>query len=143
MATRTAAAPAVPVIAPLAIKVSVMEFIYYPKCSTCQKAKKWLDDRGVVYEARHIIEASPQKEEMERYIQKTGKPIRKFFNTSGMLYRERGLKNKLDAMSYDEQLSELTSDPMLIKRPILVLPSGKILSGFREKEWLEALEEEH
>ena len=97
-------------------------FNEYPKCSTCKKAKKWLDDHEIRYDDRHIVENNPSKDE------------RKFFNTSGRLYRELGLKDKLDSMSEDEQLEVLASDGMLIKRP-LVVGDDFVLSGFREKEW--------
>ena len=105
-------------------------FNEYPKCSTCKKAKKWLDDHEIRYDDRHIVENNPSKE----WLAKSNKPVRKFFNTSGRLYRELGLKDKLDSMSEDEQLEVLASDGMLIKRP-LVVGDDFVLSGFREKEW--------
>lgn len=109
-------------------------FNEYPKCSTCKKAKKWLDDHEIRYDDRHIVENNPSKDELKEWLAKSNKPVRKFFNTSGRLYRELGLKDKLDAMSEDEQLEVLASDGMLIKRP-LVVGDDFVLSGFREKEW--------
>ncbi|WP_281523166.1 arsenate reductase family protein [Mogibacterium timidum] len=109
-------------------------FNEYPKCSTCKKAKKWLDDHEIRYDDRHIVENNPSKDELKVWLAKSNKPVRKFFNTSGRLYRELGLKDKLDAMSEDEQLEVLASDGMLIKRP-LVVGEDFVLSGFREKEW--------
>ena len=109
-------------------------FNEYPKCSTCKKAKKWLDDHEIRYDDRHIVENNPSKDELKVWLAKSNKPVRKFFNTSGQLYRELGLKDKLDAMSEDEQLEVLASDGMLIKRP-LVVGDDFVLSGFREKEW--------
>ena len=109
-------------------------FNEYPKCSTCKKAKKWLDDHEIRYDDRHIVENNPSKDELTVWLAKSNKPVRKFFNTSGQLYRELGLKDKLDAMSEDEQLEVLASDGMLIKRP-LVVGEDFVLSGFREKEW--------
>ena len=109
-------------------------FNEYPKCSTCKKAKKWLDDHEIRYDDRHIVENNPSKDELKEWLAKSNKPGRKFFNTSGRLYRELGLKDKLDSMSEDEQLEVLASDGMLIKRP-LVVGDDFVLSGFREKEW--------
>ena len=109
-------------------------FNEYPKCSTCKKAKKWLDDHEIRYDDRHIVENNPNKDELKEWLAKSNKPVRKFFNTSGRLYRELGLRDKLDSMSEDEQLEVLASDGMLIKRP-LVVGDDFVLSGFREKEW--------
>lgn len=109
-------------------------FNEYPKCSTCKKAKKWLDDHEIRYDDRHIVENNPSKDELKEWLAKSNKPVRKFFNTSGRLYRDLGLKDKLDSMSEDEQLEVLASDGMLIKRP-LVVGDDFVLSGFREKEW--------
>ncbi len=109
-------------------------FNEYPKCSTCKKAKKWLDDHEIRYDDRHIVENNPSKDELKVWLAKSNKPVRKFFNTSGRLYRELGLRDKLDSMSEDEQLEVLASDGMLIKRP-LVVGDDFVLSGFREKEW--------
>ena len=109
-------------------------FIEYPKCSTCQKVKKWLDARGVDYADRDIKTENPTAEELRAWREKSGLPLKRFFNTSGMLYRELGLKDRLETMSEDEQLNLLASDGMLVKRPILVTDST-VLVGFREKEW--------
>ncbi len=115
-----------------------MLFIEYPKCSTCQKAKKWLDENSVEYTDRHIIEDNPTYEELKMWYNQSGLELKRFFNTSGMLYRSMGLKDKLPSMSEDEQLKLLASDGMLVKRPLIV--SDKvILTGFREKEWAEKL----
>ena len=110
----------------------------YKKCSTCQKALKWLDERKITYEARPIKEENPTKEELRTWYHKSGLPLKKFFNTSGMLYKEMGLKDKLPAMSEDEQYALLASDGMLVKRPILVAEDS-VFVGFKEKEWAEKL----
>lgn len=115
-----------------------MLFIEYPKCSTCQKAKKWLEDKGFEFEDRHIVENNPTKEELKAWIDKSGMPLKKFFNTSGMKYRELELKDKLPDMSQDEALDILASDGMLVKRPVLV-GDDFVLTGFREKEWEDKL----
>lgn len=115
-----------------------MLFIHYPKCSTCQKAKKWLDDNGLSYESRHIKEANPTYEELKAWYEKSGFPLKKFFNTSGMLYKSMQLKDKLAEMSEEEQLKLLATDGMLVKRP-LVVGDDFVLCGFREKEWTEKL----
>ena len=115
-----------------------MLFIEYPKCSTCQKAKKWLDAHGIAYTDRHIKEENPTAEELRAWQAKSGQPLKKFFNTSGMLSRELGLKDKLPAMSEEEQIELLASDGMLVKRPLVILEDG-VLIGFREKEWEEKL----
>lgn len=115
-----------------------MLFIHYPKCSTCQKAKKWLDDNGLSYESRHIKEANPTYEELKSWYEKSGFPLKKFFNTSGMLYKSMQLKDKLAEMSEEEQLKLLATDGMLVKRP-LVVGDDFVLCGFREKEWTEKL----
>ena len=112
-----------------------MLFICYPKCSTCQKAKKHLDAQGLPYEERDIKLENPTAEELRLWQAKSGLPLKRFFNTSGMLYRDLGLKDKLDAMSEAEQLTLLASDGMLVKRPILVTDST-VLVGFKEKEWV-------
>lgn len=115
-----------------------MQFIEYPRCSTCQKAKKWLAANGIEAEARHILEETPTAEELREWMERSGLPAKRFFNTSGMKYRELGLKDRLAEMPEEEQLQLLASDGMLIKRPLLV--SGTfVLAGFREKEWREAL----
>ena len=111
-----------------------MLFIEYPKCSTCRKAKKWLDDHGIAYTDRHIKEENPTVEELKAWQAKSGQPLKKFFNTSGMLYRSMGLKDKLNNMSEEEQLKLLSTDGMLVKRPI-VIKGNKVLIGFKEKEW--------
>ena len=115
-----------------------MLFIEYPPCSTCQKAKKWLDTKGVAYTARHIKEENPTYEELKTWYEKSGLPLKKFFNTSGLLYKSLGLKDKLPTMTEEEQLQLLASDGMLVKRP-LVIADNAILTGFREKEWEEKL----
>lgn len=115
-----------------------MLFIEYPKCSTCQKAKKWLDENGVEYTDRHVIENNPTYEELKEWYEKSGLLLKKFFNTSGMLYKSMKLKDKLPDMSEEEQLKLLSTDGMLVKRPIIV-SDNVILTGFREKEWTEKL----
>lgn len=114
-------------------------FVEYPKCSTCKKAKKWLDDHGVAYDDRHIVEDNPTAEELSAWQQKSGLPVRRFFNTSGMKYRELGVKAKLDAgMSDAEAFELLATDGMLVKRPIIVA-GDTVLVGFREAAWEDAL----
>ena len=115
-----------------------MLFIYYPKCSTCQKAKKWLDAQEISYTERHIVEENPTYEELKKWHARSGLPIKKFFNTSGMLYKEMQLKDKLPQMSEDEQLKLLATNGMLVKRPVIV-DGDTVLTGFREKEWEEKL----
>ena len=115
-------------------------FIEYPKCTTCKKAKKWLDEHGVEYIDRHIVEDNPTAEELASWQQRSGLPLRRFFNTSGMKYRELGIKAKLDAgMSDEEAFALLATDGMLVKRPVLV-GEDFVLTGFREKEWREKLD---
>lgn len=115
-----------------------MLFIYYPKCSTCIKAKKWLDEEGVKYTEHHIVEENPSFSELKEWWEKSGLPLKKFFNTSGMLYKEMQLKDKLPRMSEEEQLKLLSTNGMLVKRPIVV--KGKtVLVGFKEAEWSEKL----
>ena len=106
----------------------------YPKCSTCKKALKWLDDRGVAYELIDIKENNPSEAELREYHAKSGLPLKRFFNTSGMIYRDMELSKKLPSMSDDEQFALLASDCMLVKRPLLV-KDETVLTGFREKEW--------
>lgn len=113
-----------------------MLFVHYPKCTTCQKAKKWLDEKGVSYKERHIKEDNPSVKEIKEWHAKSGMPLKKFFNTSGLLYKELQLKDKLEKMSEEEQYKLLASDGMLVKRPILV-EDDFVLTGFREKEWEE------
>ena len=113
-------------------------FIEYPKCTTCQKAKKWLDEQGVSYEDRHIVEQNPTKEELLAWIRDSGLPSRKFFNTSGLMYKNLGLKDKLPCMSLEEQAALLATNGMLVKRP-LVVGEDFVLVGFKEAEWEQAL----
>lgn len=115
-----------------------MLFLEYPPCSTCKKAKKWLDDHGVSYEARHIKEQNPTESELKEWYEKSGLELKKFFNTSGMKYKELGLKDKLPNMSEEEKLELLGTDGMLVKRP-LVIGEDFVLVGFKEKEWEERL----
>ena len=115
-----------------------MKFICYPKCSTCQKAKKWLDEQGVEYTERHIVENNPTYDELKEWYMKSGLPLKKFFNTSGLLYKEMNLKEKLPTMSEDEQLKILATNGMLVKRP-LVVKEDLVLVGFKEAEWDEKL----
>lgn len=111
-----------------------MLFIEYPKCSTCQKAKKWLDGHCVEYTDRHIKEDDPTLDELREWYCRSGLPLKRFFNTSGMAYRELGLKDRLPEMSEDEQLQLLASDGMLVKRPLIVAEDF-ILTGFKPAEW--------
>ena len=113
-------------------------FIEYPKCTTCQKAKKWLDEQGISYEDRHSVEQNPTAEELRSWIEGSGLPAKKFFNTSGMLYKEMQLKDKLPTMSEEEQLKLLATNGMLVKRPLIV-NGNIILTGFKETEWEKAL----
>lgn len=113
-------------------------FIEYPKCTTCQKAKKWLTDHQVDFEDRNISEANPTKEELEQWHKMSGLPLKKFFNTSGQLYRQMELKEKLTTMAESEMLELLASNGMLVKRPIVV-QGDCVLVGFKEAEWAERL----
>lgn len=113
-------------------------FVEYPKCSTCQKAKKWLSEKQAVFTERHIVEQNPTKEELREWYGKSGLPLKRFFNTSGNKYKELQLKDKLPQMSEEEQLELLSTDGMLVKRPVLV-GDNFAYPGFREKEWLEKL----
>lgn len=115
-----------------------MLYVCYPKCSTCKKAQKWLDDNGVEYETRDIKENNPSYEELKDWYNKSGLPLKRFFNTSGNLYKSMNLKEKLPDMSGDEQLELLSTDGMLVKRPILITENA-VLVGFKEKEWEEVL----
>ena len=115
-----------------------MLFICYPKCSTCQKAKKWLDEHNIKYTERHIVENNPTYDELKEWYAKSGLPLKKFFNTSGLLYKSMSLKDKLPNMSDDEQLQLLATDGMLVKRP-LVIGENFVLVGFKESEWTEKL----
>ena len=116
-----------------------MLFIQYPPCSTCQKAKKWLDAHGLEYTDRNIKENNPSYEELKHWHTVSGLPLKKFFNTSGLIYKSMGLKDRLPAMSEEEQLRLLASNGMLVKRPLLIHESG-VLVGFREAEWTEVTE---
>ncbi len=111
-----------------------MLFVNYPKCSTCQKAKKWLIEHQQEFEGRDIKEQNPTADELKKWHMQSGLPLKRFFNTSGMLYREMNLKEKLPGMSESEQFDLLASDGMLVKRPILVTDKT-VLTGFKEKEW--------
>ena len=117
----------------------MIKFICYPKCTTCQKAKKWLDDNGIKYELRDIKLDNPTLEELNEWYNKSGLPIKKFFNTSGLLYKSLDLKNKLPEISEDELLNLLSTDGMLVKRPLLI-GDDFVLVGFNEAEWAEKLE---
>ena len=115
-------------------------FVEYPPCSTCQKAKKWLDGHGISYTDLHIKLENPTLEELQAWHRQSGLPLKRFFNTSGMRYKELGLKDRLPTMTEQEQYALLASDGMLVKRPLLLGP-GFVLTGFREAEWVQALEE--
>ena len=116
-----------------------MLFLEYPPCSTCKKARAWLDAHQVSYTARHIKNENPSFEELVAWYKMSGLPLKKFFNTSGLVYKNLNLKDKLPAMTEEEQLRLLASDGMLVKRPLVVTENGKVLTGFREKEWSESL----
>ena len=115
-----------------------MLVLVYRKCSTCLKALKWLDEHGVKYEERPIVEENPTCEELKEWHAKSGLPLKKFFNTSGLLYKEMGLKDKLSEMTQEEQYKLLATNGMLVKRP-LVVSEDFVLTGFREKEWEEKI----
>ena len=115
-----------------------MKFICYPKCTTCKKAKAWLDAKGLDFEVRDIKEDNPTYEELREWHRLSGLPLKRFFNTSGLLYKSMELKDKLPDMTEEEQLRLLSTDGMLVKRPILI-DGGRVLTGFREKEWEEVL----
>jgi arsenate reductase len=117
-------------------EIAMLKFICYPKCTTCQKAKKWLDDKKQEYELRDIKLDNPTLEELTEWYDKSGLPLKKFFNTSGLLYKSLDLKNKLPEMSEDEMLKLLATDGMLVKRPLLV-GNDFVLVGFKENEWVE------
>ena len=128
-----------------------MLFVCYPKCGTCQKAKKWLEAKGIVYRERYIHQENPSYEELKLWHQKSGLPLKKFFNTSGLLYKSMELKDKLPQMSEDEMLRLLATDGMLVKRPILIVESeteggetapGSVLVGFKEDQWAAVLRQE-
>ena len=111
-----------------------MLFVHYPKCSTCKKAMNWLDEHNVEFDQRHIVEDNPTIDELRLWHKMSDLPLQRFFNTSGMLYRDMGLKDKLPSMSEDEMYELLASNGMLVKRPLLVL-DDTVLVGFKEKEW--------
>ena len=115
-----------------------MLFVYYPNCSTCRKAKKWLDDQGVSYEERDIVANRPTEGDLRAWQPKSGLPLKRFFNTSGMLYREMELSKKLPEMSEDEQYALLATNGMLVKRPLLVT-ADTVIPGFKEAAWEETL----
>ena len=115
-----------------------MLFVCYPKCTTCQKARTWLDAQGVSYEVRDIKLQNPSAEELRQWWQRSGLPLKKFFNTSGLQYKALGLKDKLPQLKEEEQLQLLAADGMLVKRPLL-LTDGNVLVGFKETEWAEKL----
>lgn len=115
-----------------------IQFIQYPKCTTCQKAKRWLADHNISFDDRHIAEQNPTREELQSWHALSGLPLKKFFNTSGQLYRRMELKDKLASMTEDGMLELLASDGMLVKRP-LVIGDDFVLVGFRESEWAERL----
>lgn len=113
-------------------------FIEYPKCSTCQKAKKWLEGKSIKFTDRHIVEDNPSEDELKKWINLSGLEIRKWFNVTGMKYRELGLKDKLDSMTDEEKIKILASDGMLVKRPVIVSDEF-VCVGFKEKEWMDKL----
>ena len=115
-----------------------MLFLEYPPCSTCKKAKAWLDANGVEYTARHIKEENPSYEELKLWYERSGLPLKRFFNTSGLLYKSLNLKDRLPSMTEEEQLRLLATDGMLVKRPLVVLPDA-VLTGFREADWEKTL----
>ena len=114
-------------------------FLEYPKCSTCQKAKKWLDAHNITYTDRHIVENNPSYEELKMWYEKSGLPLKRFFNTSGLMYKDMQLKDKLPIMSEEEQLKLLATNGMLVKRPLIV-DESIVLTGFKETEWAEKLQ---
>ena len=116
----------------------MLKFICYPKCTTCQKAKKWLDDNGIVYSLRDIKTDNPTAEELTLWYTKSGLPLKKFFNTSGLLYKSMELKDKLPGMSEEKMIQLLASDGMLVKRPLLI-GDDFVLIGFKEADWTNAL----
>ena len=119
----------------------MLKFICYPKCTTCQKAKKWLDEQGISYELRDIKTENPTVEELTQWHGESGLPLKKFFNTSGLLYKSLELKNRLPAMTEAEMLTLLASDGMLVKRPLLI-GEGLVMVGFKESEWATAVEQQ-
>lgn len=116
-----------------------MLFLHYPPCSTCKKAKQWLDDHGISYTPRHIKEENPSYAELKQWYEMSGLPLKRFFNTSGLQYKALQLKDKLPTMTEEEQLHLLATDGMLVKRPLIVTDGGKVLTGFKEQDWSENL----
>lgn len=119
-----------------------MLFMQYPKCTTCKKAKKWLDENNITYTERNIAQDNPSLEELKQWYEKSGLPLKKFFNTSGLVYKNMKLKDRLPAMSEEEQLKLLAADGMLVKRPLIV-DDNSVLTGFKEAEWADALIKEN
>lgn len=115
-----------------------MLFVAYPRCSTCVKAQNWLDDNHIKYDFRHIKEENPTVEELKKWYKKSGLPLKKFFNTSGLIYKEMQLKDKLPMMGEDEQLKLLATNGMLVKRPLLIADDF-VLVGFKEADWAKAI----
>ena len=115
-----------------------MLFLCYPGCSTCQKARRWLDERGVEYELRNIKEQNPTEAELRTWVKKSGLPLKRFFNTSGIQYKSLSLKDRLPGMSEDEQFALLASDGMLVKRPLLIT-EDTVIPGFKEEQYVSAL----
>ena len=113
-------------------------FVEYPKCTTCQKAKKWLETENVTFEDRHIVENNPSVEELKKWHKMSGLPLKRFFNTSGMKYKELGLKDRIPQMTEEEQYKLLTTDGMLVKRPILI-DDDFVMTGFKESDWSDRL----
>ena len=116
----------------------MIKFICYPKCTTCQKAQKWLDGNGIEYTVRNIKEDNPTYDELKEWYGKSGLPLKSFFNTSGLIYKSMGLKDKLPTMSEQEQLTLLSTDGMLVKRPLLI-GEDFVLTGFKEAQWAKKL----
>lgn len=115
-------------------------FVEYPKCSTCRKARKWLEEQGVNFDTRHIVEQAPTADEIRSWSKASGLPLKKFFNTCGTKYRELGLAAGLASMSEEEQIALLATDGMLVKRPLLVTANGRVIPGFKAETWQQALE---
>lgn len=113
----------------------------YPRCGTCKKAKKWLEDKGISFQEKNIAEENPSHEQLKEWHEKSGLPLKRFYNTSGRLYKEMQLKDKIPSMTQEEQYTLLASDGMLVKRPILV-DGDQVLVGFKEAEWLEKFGDE-
>ena len=116
-----------------------MLFLHYPPCTTCKKAAAWLDAQGLPYTPRHIKEANPTYEELKHWYEISGLPLKRFFNTSGLQYKALGLKDRLPTMTEEEQLHLLSTDGMLVKRPLIVTDDEVVLTGFKEDQWADAL----